>query len=55
VAGLISDWFAHTPREVLAKNFGVPEAAFANLPGEIEHTWWIFAGKVPGPLAKDAV
>ena len=28
---LISDWFAHTPREVLAKNFGVPEAAFANL------------------------
>ena len=52
---LISDWFAHTPREVLAKNFGVPEAAFANLPEDVEQTRWIFAGKVPGPLAGDAV
>ena len=38
---LITDWFAHTPREVLAKNFGVPEAAFANLPTDVEHTRWI--------------
>jgi oxalate decarboxylase len=52
---LISDWFAHTPPEVLAKNFGVPEAAFANIPGDVEHTRWIFAGKVPGPLASDVV
>jgi len=52
---LISDWFAHTPREVLAKNFGVTEAAFANLPKDVEHERWIFAGKVPGPLAADAV
>jgi len=52
---LISDWFAHTPREVLAKNFGVPEAAFADLPGDVEHTRWILAGQVPGPLAADAV
>jgi oxalate decarboxylase len=52
---LISDWFAHTPRSVLAKNFGVPESAFANLPQDIEHTRWILAGKVPGPLAKDTV
>ncbi len=52
---LISDWFAHTPHEVLAKNFGVPEAAFANLPQDIEHTRWILAGDVPGPLAADAV
>jgi oxalate decarboxylase len=52
---LISDWFAHTPRDVLAKNFGVPEAAFANLPRDIEHTRWILSGKVPGPLAKDTV
>jgi oxalate decarboxylase len=51
---LISDWFAHTPR-VLAKNFGVSEAAFANLPQDIEHTRWILAGDVPGPLAADAV
>jgi oxalate decarboxylase len=52
---LITDWFAHTPREVLAKNFGVPAAAFANLPQDVEHTRYIFPGKVPGPLAADAV
>jgi oxalate decarboxylase len=52
---LISDWFAHTPREVLAKNFGVPEAAFANLPEDVEHSRYIFAGKVPGPIDADAV
>ncbi|MCU1306589.1 MAG: oxalate decarboxylase, partial [Acidobacteriaceae bacterium] len=49
---LLSDWLAHTPREVLAKNFGVPEAAFDNLASNPE---WIFGGKVPGPLASDAV
>jgi len=52
---LISDWFAHTPREVLAKNFGVSEAVFANLPKNVEKTRWIFPGKVPGPLASDVV
>jgi oxalate decarboxylase len=52
---LISDWFVHTPREVLAKNFGVTKAAFANLPKDVEHERWIFAGKVPGPLEADAV
>jgi oxalate decarboxylase len=52
---LISDWFHHTPREVLAKNFGVPESAFDNLPQNIEHTRWIMAGKVPGPQAADTV
>lgn len=40
---------------MLAKNFGVPEAAFSNLPKDIEHTRWILAGDVPGPLAADAV
>ncbi len=49
---LISDWFAHTPREVLAKNFGVPESAFANIPTDAR---WIFAGEVPGPIAADTV
>src|SRR5262249_24060340 len=43
------------PREVLAKNFGVPAAAFANLPRDLEHTRWILAGQVPGPLAADVV
>lgn len=52
---LISDWFAHTPRDVLAKNFGVSAAAFANLPQDIEHTRWILAGDLPSPLAADTV
>jgi len=52
---LISDWFAHTPREVLAKNFGVAESAFAPLPRDLEQTMWILPGDVPGPLAGDAV
>jgi oxalate decarboxylase len=52
---LISDWFAHTSREVLAKNFGVSEAAFTHILTDIEHTRWIFEGKVPGPLAGDTV
>src|SRR6266481_4619640 len=43
---LITDWFAHTPRGVLAKNFGVTKDAFANLP---THERYIFPGKVPGP------
>jgi oxalate decarboxylase len=29
---LITDWFNHTPRDVLAKNFGVAESAFDVLP-----------------------
>jgi oxalate decarboxylase len=47
---LVSDWFAHTPPEILAKNFGVPESAFANIPLQQR---WIFQGKEPGPLADD--
>jgi oxalate decarboxylase len=30
----ISDWFAHTPKDVLAANFGVPKKAFAHIPTE---------------------
>jgi oxalate decarboxylase len=52
---LITDWMVHTPRDVLAKNFGVPEQAFANLPSDVEHTRYIFSGDVPGALAADAV
>lgn len=52
---LITDWFAHTPSDVLAKNFGVPETAFADLPVDFAHTRYVFDGKVPGPLASDAV
>jgi oxalate decarboxylase/phosphoglucose isomerase-like protein (cupin superfamily) len=28
----IDDWLAHTPKSVLAKNFGVDESAFSDLP-----------------------
>ncbi len=52
---LLSDWFVHTPKEVLAKNFGVSESAFAKVPKDVEHSRWIFAGNVPGPISKDAV
>jgi oxalate decarboxylase len=51
---LITDWFNHTPREVLAKNFGVAEAAFENLPTDIGHTRYMFAGDVPPAMADDA-
>src|ERR1700688_4138817 len=47
---LISDWFAHTPPEVLAKNFGVPAQTFARIPLQ---DLWIFQGKLPGDLASD--
>jgi oxalate decarboxylase len=49
---LLSDWMAHTPREVLAKNFGVPVSAFDRIPTK---DLWIFQAEVPGPLAKDRV
>ncbi len=47
---LITDWFAHTPKEVLAKNFGVPASEFAGIPTQERY---IFQGKVPGPLSSD--
>lgn len=52
---LLTDWLAHTPRDALAKNFGVPESAFAGLPTDLEHERYIFPGKVPGPIDADAV
>ena len=52
---LITDWFAHTPREVLAKNFGVPESAFANIPIDVDKERYIFEGKEPLPKGKAAV
>lgn len=46
---LATDWMAHTPPDILAKNFGVPAEAFRNIPLQNR---WIFQGKVPGPLAE---
>ena len=47
---LLSDWMAHTPKDVLAKNFGVPEKAFDKLPSK---ELFIFQAAVPGPLEAD--
>jgi oxalate decarboxylase len=47
---LITDWIAHTPPDVLAKNFGVPKEVFSNIP---LNNLWIFQGKEPGDLAAD--
>src|SRR6266568_5168847 len=52
---LISDWFNHTPKEVLAKNFGVAASEFADLPRDIDHTRYMFPVPVPGPLSSDRV
>jgi oxalate decarboxylase len=52
---LLTDLCKHTPREVLAKNFGVPEDAFTRLPQDVVHERYIFAGQVPGPLEADIV
>jgi len=52
---LLTDWFAHTPPNVLAKNFGVKESAFANLPKNPDKMRWVFGAEVPGPLAADQV
>lgn len=47
---LLADLVAHTPKEVLAKNFGVSEKALENLPKE---ELFIFQTNPPGPLLKD--
>jgi oxalate decarboxylase len=47
---LITDWLAHTPPDVLAKNFGVSEDVFRNIP---LNNLWIFQGTEPGALAAD--
>jgi oxalate decarboxylase len=50
---LLSDWFKHTPNEVLSKNFGVPGSSFAHMPDPSE--LYIFAAPVPGPLESDKI
>jgi oxalate decarboxylase len=47
---LLTDWMAHTPHEVLAKNFGVSQQALETLPRREK---FIFQAAVPGPLAAD--
>jgi oxalate decarboxylase len=47
---LVTDWTAHTPPDILAENFGVPEETFSRIP---LHDLYIFQGKLPGPLSAD--
>ncbi len=48
---LLSDWFKHVPKEVLAKNFGVSADVFSGIPEPSE--LYIFKAPVPGPLGPD--
>jgi oxalate decarboxylase len=50
---LISDWFKHTPNEVLGKNFGVPASLFGHTPNPSD--LYIFPAPIPGPLAADKI
>jgi oxalate decarboxylase len=47
---LLSDWMAHMPPEVIAKNFGVDAKALANMP---KKELFIFQAAVPGRLEDD--
>jgi oxalate decarboxylase len=47
---LLSDLMAHTPRQVMAKNFGIAQLALENIRNE---ELFIFQAPVPGPLAAD--
>lgn len=44
---LVTELFAHVPREVLAKNFGVPVSAFNGIPAAEKY---IFRQPVPAPI-----
>jgi oxalate decarboxylase len=46
----ITDWVAHTPTAVLARNFGVPESTFADFP---KKEVYISQGPVPPALPLD--
>jgi oxalate decarboxylase len=47
---LLTDWLHHTPKEVLAKNFNVPQSTFDNVPPRER---FIFPTQLPRPLAEE--
>jgi oxalate decarboxylase len=47
---LLSEWVAHTPPEVLAKNTGLDKSCFAHTPGA---PLYIFPGNLPNSLEQD--
>jgi oxalate decarboxylase len=52
---LLTDWFDHTPLEVLAKNLWVSESALTGIPKDPNHERYIFNGEVPPAIAEDVV
>jgi oxalate decarboxylase len=48
---LLSDWFKHTPADVLAKNFGVPASLLDHTPDPSER--YIFTAPLPSTLSSD--
>lgn len=49
---MLTDFLAHMPPEILAKNFQVSQMAFARIP---KHELYIFQSDAPGPLKKDKI
>src|SRR5207302_279047 len=47
---LLSDWMAHTPQDIVSRNFVVPRAAVEVMPNKER---FIFQAEVPGSLAED--
>jgi oxalate decarboxylase len=47
---LLTDWLAHTPPEVLAKNFNVPQSTFDRVP---KKELFIFERQLPRPLSEE--
>ena len=47
---LLTEWMHHTPKEVLAKNFDVPESTFDKVP---KRELFIFQRELPRPLAEE--
>ena len=47
---LLSDWFRHTPKEVLAKNFGTTESTFSKLP---DNKLYMFQSQEPRSLMEE--
>ena len=53
---LITDWFNCSPKDILAKIFGVPESDLSQLPTDIDHTRYVFQDTIPsGPFSSDKV
>jgi len=48
---MLTDWLAHTPPEVLAENFGLPERAFKDIPTT---NLWIYQADTPVPSLAEA-